>query len=113
SSEGVAASGHAESHGSGGPRLPGGTPDRDETLQHPRCVFQRLRRHYSRCTPQMVQDVCGIAPEAFAQVCDAVTANSGRDRTTAFAYAVGWTQHTTGAQYIRAASVLQLLLGNI
>src|SRR5256885_13117098 len=33
--------------------------------------------------------------------------------TSAFCYAVGWTQHTTGAQFIRAACVLQLLLGNI
>ena len=47
------------------------------------------------------------------RVRDAVTANSGPDRTTAFAYAVGWTQHTVGVQYIRAASILQLLLGNI
>jgi formate dehydrogenase major subunit len=61
----------------------------------------------------MVQDVCGISPENFAMVCDALTSNSGPDRTSAFAYAVGWTQHTVGSQYIRAASVLQLLLGNI
>jgi formate dehydrogenase major subunit len=109
----VKSSGHAESHGSGGPRIPGGTPNRDETLQHPRCVFQLLRRHYSRYTPEMVHEVCGVPPDVFSRVCDAVTSNSGRERTTAFAYAVGWTQHTTGAQYIRAACVLQLLLGNI
>src|SRR5690606_9680835 len=39
--------------------------------------------------------------------------NSGRERTSAFCYAVGWTQHSVGVQYIRAASILQLLLGNI
>ena len=39
--------------------------------------------------------------------------NSGRERTSAFCYAVGWTQHTVGVQYIRTAAILQLLLGNI
>jgi formate dehydrogenase major subunit len=88
-------------------------PRRDDTLQDPRCVFQVLKRHFSRYTPEMVHEVCGISPEVFAQVADALTRNSGRERTSAFAYAVGWTHHTVGVQYIRAASILQLLLGNI
>jgi formate dehydrogenase major subunit len=108
----VARSGHPGSHGSGGVPIHG-EPKRDETLQHPRCVFQILKRHYSRYTEEMVEQVCGIKPEQFRQVCDLLTSNSGRDRTTAFAYAVGWTQHTVGTQYIRTASILQLLLGNI
>jgi formate dehydrogenase major subunit len=108
----VAESGHSHSHGSGGPGLRG-LPQRDETLQHPRTVFQILKRHYSRYTPEMVEEICGVPTETFAKVADLITRNSGRERTTAFAYAVGWTQHTTGAQYIRAASILQLLLGNI
>ncbi|MCW2954583.1 MAG: molybdopterin-dependent oxidoreductase [Conexibacter sp.] len=86
---------------------------RDDTLQHPRCVFQLLKRHYSRYTPEMVQQICGISPEDFRLVADALVENSGRERTTAFVYAVGWTQHTSGVQMIRAASVLQLLLGNV
>jgi formate dehydrogenase major subunit len=61
----------------------------------------------------MVQRTCGVPPDLFEKVCRAITENSGRERTTAFAYAVGWTQHTVGSQFIRAASVLQLLLGNI
>jgi formate dehydrogenase major subunit len=85
----------------------------DPTLQHPRCVFQILRRHFSRYTPEMVQRVCGISPEAFGRVADALCRNSGRERTTAFCYAVGWTQHTVGVQMIRSAAILQLLLGNI
>ncbi|MFE4835859.1 formate dehydrogenase [Arthrobacter sp. NPDC056691] len=105
-------SSHAQSHGSGGPGLRGQWR-RDETLQDPRTVFQTLRRHYARYTPEMVERVCGVPQELFAEVVEAITSNSGRERTTAFAYAVGWTQHTTGTQYIRAASVLQLLLGNI
>jgi formate dehydrogenase major subunit len=108
----AAHSGHPESHGSGGPALIG-TPRRDDTLQDPRCVFQILRRHYARYTPQLVAEVCGIPEDQFAMVCDALTSNSGPDRTSAFAYAVGWTQHTVGSQYIRTACILQLLLGNI
>ncbi|MCU1454463.1 MAG: formate dehydrogenase, alpha subunit [Acidimicrobiales bacterium] len=104
--------GHSESYGAGGPTIHG-RPERDETLQHPRCVLQILKRHYARYTPEVVQEVCGVPPDVFAKVCELVTTNSGRDRTTAFAYAVGWTQHSVGSQYIRAASVLQLLLGNI
>ncbi|MGI8335689.1 formate dehydrogenase [Actinomadura scrupuli] len=106
-------SGRGESHGAGGAAIGTGTPRTDETLRDPRCVFQILKRHYARYTPEMVQQICGVPPELFAQVCDALVSNSGRDRTSAFAYAVGWTQHTVGSQYIRAASILQLLLGNI
>jgi formate dehydrogenase major subunit len=90
-----------------------GEIERDETLQHPRCVFQIIRKHYSRYTPEMVERICGISQADFHAVADALIANSGRDRTTAFCYAVGWTQHTAGVQMIRAASILQLLLGNI
>jgi formate dehydrogenase major subunit len=106
------ATARADSYGSGGPSA-GGKARTDPTLTHPRCVYQVLMRHFARYTPQVVQDVCGVPPEAFAKVADAITANSGRERTTAFCYAVGWTQHTVGAQYIRTASILQTLLGNI
>jgi formate dehydrogenase major subunit len=86
---------------------------RDETLQHPRCVFQILRRHFSRYTPEMVQRICGISSRDFMAVADALISNSGPERTSAFCYAVGWTQHSVGVQMIRASSILQLLLGNI
>ena len=86
---------------------------RDETLQHPQTVFQILKRHYARYTPEMVRDVCGIKLEDFAYLADSITENSGRERTTCFAYALGWTQHTLGAQFIRTATILQLLLGNV
>ena len=114
--------GRAEAHahhspgdefGSGGPPLEQSRVHRDETLQDPRCVFQVLKRHYARYTPDKVQEVCGVAPEAFAQVCEAVIANSGRERTTAWVYSVGWTQHSVGVQYIRGAAIIQLLLGNM
>ena len=93
--------------------LHSGALRRDETLQHPRCVFQILKRHFSRYTPKMVERICGISQEDFLRVADALIENSGRERTTAICYAVGWTQHTAGVQMIRTAAVLQLLMGNI
>ncbi len=90
-----------------------GPPPRDPTLQHPRCVFQILKRHYSRYTPEMVSQVCGCSPEQFTRVAELLCANSGRERTSVLVYALGWTQHATGAQMIRAGGILQLLLGNI
>ena len=85
----------------------------DPTLQHERCVFQIMRRHYARYTPEMVERVCGIPEELFAKVAHALVANSGRERTTMLAYAVGWTHHTSGVQMIRAGTIVQLLLGNV
>jgi formate dehydrogenase major subunit len=85
----------------------------DPTLEHPRCVFQILKRHFARYTPEMVERVCGTPAAQFRAVCEAWTRNSNRDRTTALVYSVGWTQHSVGAQYIRAGSIIQLLLGNI
>jgi formate dehydrogenase major subunit len=88
-------------------------PERDLTLQDRQCVFQKLKRHFSRYTPEMVEKVCGIPPELFHKVADALVAASGPDKTAAICYAVGWTQHSKGAQIIRTAAMLQLLLGNI
>ena len=111
-SSGVRGAGRGESHGSGGASIRGEI-EHDDTLQHPRCVFQVLKRHYARYTPEVVEEVCGIPRDLFAKVADALVSNSGRERTSAFCYAVGWTQHTVGVQYIRAAAILQSLLGNI
>jgi formate dehydrogenase major subunit len=90
-----------------------GVPRLDPTLQHPRCVWQVLKRHYAAYTPEMVERVCGVPQDVFAKVCKLFVENSGRERTGAFVHGVGWTQHTIGSQYIRAASILQLLLGNM
>jgi len=88
-------------------------PRRDETLEHPRCVFQVLKRHFARYTPELVEQACGIPRDAFLEIADVYTSASGPEKTGAICYAVGWTQHSTGVQTIRAASILQLLLGNI
>ncbi|RBQ15309.1 formate dehydrogenase [Spongiactinospora rosea] len=102
----------ADQYGSGGPSAHP-TPHTDPTLTHRRCVYQLLAHHFARYTPKLVEELCGIPRADFQRLADAIVANSGRDRTTAWVYSVGWTQHTVGAQYIRAASILQLLLGNI
>lgn len=88
-------------------------PERDESLKNPRCVFQIVKRHFSRYTPEMVERASGCPREIFLRVAETVLANSGPDRTTSFAYAVAWTQHTNGPQVIGCCALLQLLLGNI
>jgi formate dehydrogenase major subunit len=86
---------------------------RDETLKNPRCVFQVVKRHFSRYTPEMVERVTGCSRETFEKVAATILENSGRDRTTSWAYAVAWTQHTNGPQVIGCCALLQLLLGNM
>jgi formate dehydrogenase major subunit len=93
-------------------------PQTDPTLQHPHCVFQLVKRHFARYTPEMVERACGVPRDLFLRVAEAITAHSGIgpdgvDRTTAFCYAVAWTQHTVGTQIISCCALLQLLLGNI
>ena len=93
-------------------RVPG-RPKTDPTLQDPQTVFQILKRHYSRYTPDMIEKVTGCPQATFKQVAETLLQNSGRDKTSNITYAVGWTQHTVGVQIIRTAAMLQALLGNI
>ena len=88
-------------------------PQKDETLKNPHCVFQIVKRHFTRYTPDMVERVTGCPRDVFLKVAETILANSGPDRTTSFAYAVAWTQHTNGPQVIGCCALLQLLLGNI
>jgi formate dehydrogenase major subunit len=85
----------------------------DETLQDPRCVFQVMKAHYSRYTPEMVSKICGTPKDAFLKICDMIGSTSAPDRAMTIMYALGWTQHSTGSQMIRTAAMVQLLLGNI
>jgi formate dehydrogenase major subunit len=89
------------------------TGRRDQSLADPFCVFQITRRHFARYTPEMVEEACGVPRDLFLRVAEALCRNSGRERTSAFCYAVGWTQHSVGVQYIRTAAIIQSLLGNI
>ena len=121
--EGEAAAGKSEqqaevsgdqAHGAHGIELEGGDPpDLDNSMEHERCVLQLVRRHFARYTPEMVADICGCSPEDLLEVAAALCENSGRERTSSLVYSVGWTQHTVGVQNIRAASIVQLLLGNV
>jgi formate dehydrogenase major subunit len=93
-------------------RIPG-RPKTDPGLKDPQSVFQIVKKHYARYTPEMVERVCGCPKETFIKVAETLLNNSGRDRTSNITYAVGWTQHTVGVQIIRCAGMLQALLGNI
>ena len=86
---------------------------RDPSLQDPQCVFQLLKQHYSRYTPEMAAQVAGCSVEDFLRMADIVCSTGTADRVGTIMYAVGWTMHTVGSQIIRTAAILQLLLGNI
>jgi formate dehydrogenase major subunit len=87
--------------------------ERDLTLGHPRCVYQILKRHFARYTPELVERFCGVSKERFLKIAEAFCSASGPEKTGAICYALGWTQQSKGPQIIRAAAILQLLLGNI
>ena len=109
--------GHGQdAHGTAPPPLLPEHVAYDLTLQHPRCVFQLLRQQYARYTPEMVERITGIPQQQFLKAADLFTSiRNGGDMTKVgtIIYAVGWTQHTSGTQTIRAAAMLQLLLGNV
>src|SRR6266480_303422 len=97
-----------------GPATSGsGFAKRDMTLQHPRSVFQLMKAHYSRYTPEVVSSVTGIPVADFGKVADLVGQMGKPDKVMTIVYAVGLTHHTTGGQLIRSGAVLQLLLGNM
>ncbi len=103
-----------QSHGAHGMELKGGDPPEiDNTMEHEHCVLQLVKRHFARYTPEFVADICGCSKEDFLVVAQALCENSGRERTSAVVYSVGWTHHTIGVQNIRAASIVQMLLGNM
>jgi formate dehydrogenase major subunit len=85
----------------------------DETMQHPRCVLQIMKQHYSRYTPDMVARVCGTPKDRFLKICEVIASTADAKRAMTIMYALGWTQHSTGTQMIRTAAIVQLLLGNI
>ncbi len=85
----------------------------DETLQHPRCVYQLLKQHIAAYTPEMVERICGTPKDKYLTICKMIAECSARDKTMTSMYALGWTQHSKGSQNIRAMAMLQLLLGNI
>ncbi|HEY7820733.1 MAG TPA: molybdopterin-dependent oxidoreductase, partial [Vicinamibacteria bacterium] len=85
----------------------------DPTLEHPRSVFQLLRRHYERYRPETVAAICGCTASEFERVAEVVCSTGRAGRSGTILYALGWTQHSHSVQLIHAAAMLQLLLGNI
>ncbi len=88
----------------------------DLTLQHPNCVFQLLRKQYSRYTPEMVERITGVPKAQFLKAADLFTSvrkDGETKKAGTILYAVGWTQHTSGTQMVRTAAILQLVLGNV
>ncbi len=90
-----------------------GVPKKDESLQHPRCVFQLLKKHYRRYTLDKVTRITGTPKDDILSVYKAYAATGKPDKSATIMYAMGWTQHTVGVQNIRAMAIVQLLLGNI
>jgi formate dehydrogenase major subunit len=85
----------------------------DPTLQHPRCVYQIMKAHYSRYTPEMASSISGAPKDKFLKICEMVAETSASNKAMTILYALGWTQHSYGAETIRLGAIVQLLLGNI
>ena len=90
-----------------------GIPKKDKTLKDQNCVFQIMKRHFTRYTPEMVSAICGTPKEVFLEVCRTFAATGQVGKAGTILYAMGTTQHTYGSQNIRAYAILQMLLANI
>jgi len=92
---------------------PDGFVKTDPTMEHPRSVFQLMKKHYDRYTPEKVSEICGCTPEEFTRTAEMVTAAHTPDKTGTVLYALGWTQHSHSVQLIHCAAMVQMLMGNI
>ncbi len=90
-----------------------GIPVRDMTLTDPQCVFQLLKKHFSRYTPEMMSTITGCPQNKFLEIAQTYAATGKTGKSGTIMYAMGTTQHTNGTQMIRSYAMLQLLLGNI
>ena len=118
-----------QGHTAGGPAgakgTPGATPAPpslppntayDTSLEHPRCVFQLMKKQYSRYTPEMVSKITGIPVKKLTDAYELLTSirkDGDTKKVGTIIYSVGWTQHSHGAQMIRTAAMYQLLMGNV
>src|SRR5580698_21958 len=110
------AAGGAAQSPAGAPAALPGSVDYDLTLQNPNCVFQLLKKHYSRYTPEIIERITGIPKEQFLKAAELFTSirkDGDMKKAGTIIYAVGWTHHSFGTQIIRTAAMLQLLLGNV
>ena len=90
-----------------------GVPLMDRSLKDSRCVFQLLKNHYARYTPELVSQITGTPQKELLEIYKTYTATGKPGMAGTIMYAMGWTQHTVGVQNIRAMAIIQLLLGNM
>ncbi len=86
---------------------------KDPTMQDPTCVWQLMKAHYARYTPELVSSVTGCPQDKLLEVYEVFAASGAPEKSGTILYAMGQTQHTYGSQNVRAMAVLQMLLGNI
>jgi formate dehydrogenase major subunit len=118
-----------QGHTAGGPAGAKGTPGAapappslppntayDLSLEHPRCVFQLMKKQFSRYTPEMVSSITGISVKKLNDAYELLTSirkDGDTKKVGTIIYSVGWTQHSNGSQMIRTAAMYQLLMGNV
>jgi formate dehydrogenase-N alpha subunit len=90
-----------------------GKPEIDRTLQHPRCVFQIMKKHFARYPAEKACSITGTPKDVYLEVCRTYAATGAREKAGTIMYAMGTTQHTHGTQNVRSYAILQLLLGNM
>ena len=90
-----------------------GVIKKDKTLKDPNCVFQLLKKHYSRYTPEIVSKITGTPKDKLIEVYKLYGSTGKPNKAGVELYAMGWTQHTVGVQNIRTMCIIQLLLGNM
>ena len=90
-----------------------GVIKKDTSLRDPNCVYQLLKKHYTRYTPAMVSKITGTPQDKLLEVYKLYASTGKPDKAGVELYAMGWTQHTVGVQNIRTMCIIQLLLGNM
>jgi formate dehydrogenase major subunit len=90
-----------------------GVPKMDRSLRNKRCVFQLLKKHFSRYNTKVVSEITGTPESDLLEVYRNYAATGTAGKSGTIMYAMGWTQHTVGVQNIRTMAMIQLLLGNM
>jgi len=82
-------------------------------IDHPHSVWSLLKAHVAGYTPELVERISGTPKDKFLKVAEMIAETSSKTKTMTSMYALGWTQHSSGSQNIRAMAMLQLILGNV
>lgn len=90
-----------------------GVAKKDPTLQDPHCVFQLLRKHFSRYTIKKVSSITGTPEDKLKEVYKTFAATGKPDRAGTIIFSMGSTQHSVGGGNIMSYAIVQFLLGNM